>query len=567
MRRVVECVPNISNGRDLAVINAVAAEAERVSGCVLLFVDPGADTNRTVITLAGEPEAVMEAAFRVVKKATELIDMRHHHGAHPRHGACDVCPFVPIAGVSMEDCVGYARSVGKRIGEELFMPVWLYEYAASRPERRNLSDVRAGEYEALHSKLGQAEWAPDFGPNQFSERVAQTGVCTVGARKFLIAYNINFNTRNHRIVGDIALDIREKGRIKRDARGRFVRDAAGNPVMQPGMFAKCKAMGWYIPQYNCAQLTMNLTDFEETPPHEVFDAVCELATLRGLRVTGSELVGLIPLEAMREAGKYFLDKQQLVCTGVSEAELLRVAVKSMGLDELGPFDASARIIDYAIDTQPRPLVGMTLRGFADELASVSPAPGGGSVAALAGAMAAGLAAMVPNLTVGKKGYKKVRDEMNDVAEEAQRLKDEFLRAIDDDTAAFNALMECYALPKGTPAEQAERAAAILEATKGATEVPLATLQRTVRTLQLCLAVAQRGNQNSLSDSGVGGAMALACATGAYYNVLINLKGMDVGDPALAQYAAKTRASAEAAMSAARDGAAQVAAVLEQGLGN
>ncbi len=378
MRKVVECVPNISNGRDPQVYNAVADAARTVPGASVLDVDPGADTNRTVITIAGEPEAVMEAAFRVVKRASELIDMRQHHGAHPRHGATDVCPFVPVSGVTMDDCVGYANAVGARIGAELHIPVWLYEYAASRPERRNLAELRAGEYEALAHKLGSAEWAPDYGPNVWDEHTMRSGVCTVGARKFLIAYNINFNTRNHRIVNDIALDIREKGRIMRDANGKFVRDAEGNPVYQAGMFTKCKAMGWYIPAYNCAQLTMNLTDFEETPPHIVFDTVCDLAGQRGLRVTGSELVGLIPLSALREAGRFFLDVQQQVCTGVSEAELIRVAVQTMGLDEVAPFEAKHRIIEYAIDNEPRPLVGLTLRGFADELASVSPAPGGGS---------------------------------------------------------------------------------------------------------------------------------------------------------------------------------------------
>jgi glutamate formiminotransferase / formiminotetrahydrofolate cyclodeaminase len=565
MRKVIECVPNISNGRDPLVYNAVADAARSVCGAKVLDVDPGADTNRTVITIAGEPEAVMEAAFRVVKRAAELIDMRHHHGAHPRHGATDVCPFVPISGVSMDDCVGYANAVGRRIGEELGIPVWLYEYAASRPERRNLAELRSGEYEALQHKLGTAQWAPDYGPNAWNEQAARTGVCTVGARKFLIAYNINFNTRNHRIINDIALDIREKGRIARDAAGKFVRDEHGNPVYQPGMFTKCKAMGWYIAAYNCAQLTMNLTDFEETPPHIVFEAVCDEAAERGLRVTGSELVGLIPLSALREAGRYFLDRQQQVCTGVSEAELIRVAVKTMGLDELAPFELKHRIIEYAIDDAPRPLVALSLSAFADELASVSPAPGGGSVAALAGAMAAGLAAMVPNLTVGKKGYKKVRTEMNAVAQEAQRLKDEFLRAIDDDTAAFNTLMECFGMPKATPEEQAARARAITAATIAAIDVPLATLGRTTRTLELCLAAAQRGNQNSLSDSGVGGAMALACATGAYYNVLINLKTLDLSDPALSAYAAKTRAEADAAMSATQTAADAVRAVLQAGL--
>jgi glutamate formiminotransferase / formiminotetrahydrofolate cyclodeaminase len=565
MRKVVECVPNISNGRDPQVYNAVADAARAVPGASVLDVDPGADTNRTVITIAGEPEAVMEAAFQVVRRASELIDMRHHHGAHPRHGATDVCPFVPVSNVTMDDCVGYANVVGKRIGEELGLPVWLYEYAASRPERRNLAELRSGEYEALPHKLGTEAWAPDYGPNVWDERAARTGVCTVGARKFLIAYNINFNTRNHRLVNDIALDIREKGRIMRDEGGKFVRDAQGSPVYQAGMFAKCKAMGWYIPAYNCAQLTMNLTDFEETPPHIVFDTVCDLAAARGLRVTGSELVGLIPLSALREAGRFFLDVQQQVCTGVGEAELIRVAVQTMGLDEVAPFEPRRRIIEYAIDEHARPLVAMSLTAFADELASTSPAPGGGSVAALAGAMAAGLAAMVPNLTVGKKGYKKVRTEMNAVAEEAQRLKDEFLRAIDDDTAAFNRLMECFSLPKTTPDEQAARAQAITEATISAIDVPLATLVRTTRTLELCLAAAQRGNQNSLSDSGVGGAMALACATGAYYNVLINLKTLDLSAPAMAHYAARTRAEADAAFAATQAAARAVEQVLQAGL--
>lgn len=565
MRKVVECVPNISNGRDPQVYNAVADAARAVTGAKVLDVDPGADTNRTVITIAGEPEAVMEAAFRVVRRASELIDMRQHHGAHPRHGATDVCPFIPICGVMMADCVDYANIVGKRIGDELGIPVWLYEYAATNPQRRNLADLRAGEYEALQHKLGTAEWTPDYGPNVWNDQTARTGVCTVGARKFLIAYNINFNTRNHRLINVIALDIREKGRIARDAAGKFIRDEQGNPVYQPGMFTKCKAMGWYIAQYNCAQLTMNLTDFEETPPHIVFEAVCDEAAERGLRVTGSELVGLIPLSALREAGRYFLDKQQQVCTGVSEAELIRVAVKTMGLDELAPFTAKHRIIEYAIDDEPRPLAALSLSAFADELASASPAPGGGSVAALAGALAAGLAAMVPNLTVGKKGYRKVRAEMNAIAQEAQQLKDELLRAIDADTAAFNRLMDCFGLPKATPEEQAARVRAITAATIAAIDVPLATLNRIPRTLELCLAVAQRGNQNSLSDSGVGGAVALACATGAYYNVLINLKSLDLSDPQLAAYAGATRLQAEAAMSASRQVAAQVADTIQQGL--
>jgi len=569
MRKIVECVPNISNGRDPDVFNAVAAMADTVAGCKLLDVDPGADTNRTVITFAGEPEAVMEAAVRLVKKAAELIDMRHQTGAHPRHGATDVCPFVPVSGVTMDDCVEYAKQVGRRIGEELGIPVWLYEYAARKPEWKNLAVVRQGEYEALKSKLGKEEWAPDFGPNEWNEQVAQTGVVTVGARKFLIAYNINFNTRNAEIVNDIAQDIKEAGRKKRDAKGQFVRDKDGKIVQQPGLFKNCKSMGWYIEEFGCAQLTMNLTDWEVSPPHLVYDKVLELARRRGLVVTGSELVGLIPLGAMRAAGKYFLQKQelwgrQMTCTGVSEAELIRVAVRSMNLSELKPFDPQKAIVEYAVDDTPRPLINMTLTEFADELASQSPAPGGGSVAALAGAMAAGLGAMVPALTVGKKGYRnksRLMQEMNDVAERAQRLKDEFLRAIDDDTAAFNQLFACFSLPKDTKEEQAARDAAILENTKRCIDVPLSVLEHTPPTLECCLAAARRGNQNSLSDAGVGGSMALACAEGAYYNVLINLQGL--ADQA---YVSETRARADEAMAKARALATKVRKVIGKGLG-
>lgn len=569
MRKIVECVPNISNGRDPEVYNAVAEMANTVDGCKLLDVDPGADTNRTVITFAGEPEAVMEAAVRLVKKAAELIDMRHQTGAHPRHGATDVCPFVPVSGVTMDDCVEFAKQVGRRIGEELDIPVWLYEYAARKPEWKNLANVRQGEYEALKSKLGKEEWAPDFGPNEWNEQVARTGVVTVGARKFLIAYNINFNTRNAEIVNDIAQDIKEAGRKKRDAKGQFVRDKDGKVVQQPGLFKNCKSMGWYIDEFGCAQLTMNLTDWEVSPPHLVYDKVLELARKRGLVVTGSELVGLIPLGAMRAAGKYFLAKQELwgrkmSCSGVSEAELIRVAERSMNLSELKPFDPKKAIVEYAVDDTPRPLINMTLSGFADELASQSPAPGGGSVAALAGAMAAGLGAMVPTLTVGKKGYRnkpKLMKEMNEVAERAQRLKDEFLRAIDDDTAAFNQLFACFSLPKDTKEEQAARDAAILENTKRCIDVPLGVLEQTLPALECCLAAAKRGNQNSLSDAGVGSSMALACAEGAYYNVLINLQGLEDK-----QYVEETRARADEAMDKARALATKVRKVIGKGLG-
>jgi len=562
MRKVVECVPNISNGRDPEIYNTVAHVVDGVEGAKLLDVDPGADTNRTVITFAGTPEGVMEAAFRLVKKAAELIDMRSQTGAHPRHGATDVCPFVPVSGVTMDDCVEYAKQVGQRIGEELGIPVWLYEYAASKPEWQNLATVRKGEYEALPNKLGKAEWAPDFGPNEFNDHIAKTGVVTVGARKFLIAYNINFNTRNPEIVNDIAQDIKEAGRQKRDADGKFVRDEKGEVVHQPGLFKHCKSMGWYIEQFGCAQLTMNLTDWEVSPPHLVFDTVQQLARDRGLVVTGTELVGLIPLGAIRAAGKYFLEKHELwgrkmSCTRITSASLTPVA-------ELKPFDPKKSIVEYAVDDTPRPLINLTLTGFADELASLSPAPGGGSVAALAGALAAGLGAMVPNLTVGKKGYRnkpKLMEEMNEVAEQAQQLKDEFLRAIDDDTAAFNALMACYSLPKGTPEEEAARNEALLRETKNCIDVPLGVLKRSVPALECCLAAAERGNQNSLSDAGTGGAMALACAQGAYYNVLINLQGIEDEE-----YVKATRAEADGYFAEARKLATQVEQVLGKGLG-
>jgi glutamate formiminotransferase / formiminotetrahydrofolate cyclodeaminase len=557
MQRIVECVPNISNGRDPDIYNAVAAEVRHVEhatgGAVrLLGIDPGADTNRTVITFAGEPEAVLEAALKLVAKAVELIDMRAHSGAHPRHGAVDVLPFVPVAGVTMDDCVALARRAGEALGA-MGIPVWLYEYAATRDERRNLSELRAGEYEALAGKLGTPEWEPDFGPNEFNESVARTGVCTVGARKFLIAYNINFNTRSTKLVSDIALSIRERGRIARTPEGKFVRDAEGNPVYAPGMFQSCKAMGWYIPEFELAQLTMNLTDWEVTPPHEVFDTVSELAMEKGLRVTGSELVGLIPLAALREAGRYFLSKQSGVCTGVPEAELIRVAVKSMGLDELRPWDSRAQIVEYALEGSAaealaaRPLVNLPLRAFADELASSSPAPGGGSVAALCGALAAGLAAMVPNLTVGKKGYKAVAEEMNAVAAEAQDLKDALLRSIDDDTAAFNKLMDAFRMRRETEAEQAAREAAIMAATRGAVDVPLSVLRRMPPTLELLLTCAQRGNANTLSDALAGAVTALACAIGAHANVLINLKGMEPDD-----WTAQTRRDADDVLRSVHD---------------
>ncbi|MEZ5337155.1 MAG: glutamate formimidoyltransferase [bacterium] len=562
MRRIVECVPNISNGQDPEVYNAVAQEAAAVDGVTLLDVDPGHDTNRTVITFAGEPEAVLEAAFRVVRKAAALIDMSRQHGTHPRHGATDVCPFVPVQGVTMADCVALAQRLGERIGRELGIPVWLYEHAARKPEWKNLANVRHGEYEALQSKLGTEEWAPDYGPNEWNESVARSGVVTVGARSFLVAWNINFNTRAVYSVNLIAWTIREKGRRARNERGNFLVDRDGNEIYTPGLFRGLKAMGWYIPEYECAQITMNITDLAASPLHEIFDRVDEQAHEYGLRITGSELVGLVPLSALTEAGRHFLGKQKRVCTGVSERELVRIAIQTLGLGELGEFDPQKRIVEYAIDDSDRPLAKLSVNDFVEELASISPAPGGGSVAALAGALAAGLAAMVPNLTVGKSGYGKVRGEMNRVAARAQQLKDEFLRAIDDDTAAFNRLMDTFGMPKESEAEQKARSKAIREATRAVTEVPLATLTRCVETLELCREAALKGNQNALSDAGTGAAMALACARGAYYNVLINTNSM----PKKSEYRAESRSEADAAMAQSQALADEVMAIMEQGLG-
>lgn len=579
MQRIVECVPNISAGRDSAVYNAVAeairaVEAQTGGAVRLLDVDPGADTNRTVLTFAGEPEAVLEAAWQVFRTAGALIDMRGHHGAHPRHGAVDVCPFVPVRGISMEECAELARRLGERVGAApgeggLGIPVYLYESAASRPERRNLAEIRAGEYEALPAKLGTPQWQPDFGPNAWSDAAARSGVTAIGARNFLVAYNINFNTRDHKLVNEIALDIREKGRIQRGEDGKFVRDAEGAFVYAGGAFPHTKAMGWYIEEFHCAQLTMNLTDATVTPPHVVFDHVCDLAAARGLRVTGSELVGMLPLDCLTEAGRYFLDKQRKVCTGVSERELVRLAIQTMGLSEVKPFDPQRSVIEYALDSQPRPLANLSLTAFTDELASVSPAPGGGSVAALAGALGAGLAAMVPQLTVGKKGYAKARTLMNETAAEAQALKDALLRAIDDDTAAFNRLMDSFRLPKHTPEQEAERARAIGQATRDCITIPLGVLGRCARIVELCLVCARDGNSNALSDAGTGGAMALACAEGAYYNVRINLKSLPApppgGEAELEEYRALTVAEAEGQLARVRELLDELRGVMSAGL--
>ncbi|MBZ0270205.1 glutamate formimidoyltransferase, partial [bacterium] len=483
-------------------------------------VDPGADTNRTVVTLVGAPDDVLEAAFRGIAEAARVLDMRTHSGAHPRMGATDVCPFVPVRGVSMDDCAELARQLGRRVGEELGIPVYLYEHAASKLERRNLAHVRTGEYEGLAAREGQDEWTPDFGPHRFH---ARSGATAIGAREFLIAYNVNLNTRSKALAHDLALDIRESGRRKRDADGKVIRDADGDIVVIPGRFRNCKAVGWTIPEYGSAQVSINLTDYHITSMHDVLDALEESAIAKGLRVTGSELVGLVPLEAIRRAGIHYLAKQGLT-TGVPERELVHAAVRSLGLADLTPFDPDEKIIEYRLRRKDL-LVRRTVEDFADELSSDSPAPGGGSVASLLGSLSAALSAMVAALTVGKKGYEGAWDAMKNVGPEAQALKDAFTADIDRDTDAFNELYAAMKMKKKTPEEIAVRDAAMLAATKSATEIPLGVLERTVRAAELAADVAAQGNRNSLSDAGVAALAARGCAEGAYYNVLINLDGM------------------------------------------
>jgi glutamate formiminotransferase/formiminotetrahydrofolate cyclodeaminase len=527
MQKLVECVPNISEGRDQGVIDQVTSVIEEVDGVRLLDVDPGADTNRTVITFIGPPAGVAEAAFRVVQRAGALIDMRHHKGAHPRHGSTDVCPFVPVRGVTMAECVEIAREVGRRIGEELGFPVYLYEEAASRPDRRNLASVRKGEYEALADKLGTEPWAPDFGPNLWNDDTARSGAINVSARGFLVAYNVNLNTRQKKVASQVALDIKEAGRAKRDASGKLVKDEHGDNILVPGPYRleACKAVGWVIPEYDRAQISINLVNTAITKPHHAFEACRNSARDRGARVTGSELVGLIPEGDLLAAGKYY-QRQAGQSPGLPRKMLIETAIQSLGLRELGEFDPQEKVIEYQAGLTDGPLVSMTGREFVDELSSDSPAPGGGSVAALSAAQAAGLVAMVGNLTVGKKKYAGVQDRVQDLAERAQELKDLFLAAIDADTDAFNQVMDCFGMPRKTEAQQRARDLAIAAATREATRVPFGVLAAVPEVLDLAAEMGEIGNQNSLSDAGVAVLTALTGAEGAYYNVLINLDGLN-----------------------------------------
>lgn len=519
--QLVECVPNFSEGRDQKVLDAIAESIRGVEGVELLDIDPGKSTNRTVFTFVGPPEPVAEAAFQAIARASQLIDMSKHKGAHPRIGATDVCPFIPVSGITMEECAELARQLGKRVGTDLKIPVYLYAEAAAQESRRNLADVRQGEYEALADRMKNG-FKPDFGPHEFN---AQAGATVIGARKFLIAYNVNINSRSQKLANDIALSIREAGRAKRDAEGNIVKDAKGVSIKVPGSLVATKAVGWYVEEYQRAQVSINLVDYEQTSVHTAFDECCSVADNLGLRVTGSEIVGLVPLQPMLLAGKHYLARQGK-CTGVPESELINTAVLSLGLSDITPFDAEKKIIEYRIAPEEKLLKDMTVAAFVDELSSESPAPGGGSVAALCGSLSAALSSMVANLTHGKKGFEKYNEAMNNIAEKAQSLKKSFIDAIDDDTKAFNKIGVARRMPKDTDEAKAARDKAIEEANMEATMVPLTVLARALEAVQLAELVAEKGNPNTLSDAGVAGLTARAAAEGAYYNVLINLPSVN-----------------------------------------
>lgn len=523
--QLIECVPNFSEGNDLNIIKQITDAIESVEGIRLLDVDPGKATNRTVVTFVGEPTTVVEAAFRGIKKAGELIDMSKHKGEHPRMGATDVCPFIPVSNITMEETVKFAKQLAERVGNELSIPVYLYESAASTPERKNLATVRAGEYEGLAKKILLPEWKPDFGEAKFN---AKSGASVIGARDFLVAYNINLNTTSTRRANSIAFDVREAGRVKRkgdSVSGEIVKDEKGNPVSIPGTLKSVKAIGWYIEEYGIAQISMNLTNTNVTPVHIAFDEVCRSADSRGVRVTGSELVGLVPKKCLLDAGKYFLEKQKR-SLGISEEELIKIAVKSLGLDELAPFDPKKKIIEYLLeDSSSGKLVSMNLRAFANETASESPAPGGGSIAAYMGALGAALGTMVGNLSSHKKGWDDRWKEFSDWAEKGQAMKDALLKSVDEDTEAFNKIMNAFSFPKNSDEEKKIRAVEIQSATKHAMEIPFRVMQLSSEAFPLLKAMAETGNPNSVSDAGVGAIAARGAVLGAYLNVKINSSGL------------------------------------------
>jgi glutamate formiminotransferase/formiminotetrahydrofolate cyclodeaminase len=529
MKKLIECVPNFSEGRDMSIIKQITDVIEGVDGVTLLDVDPGATTNRTVVTFVGTPDEVVEAAFQAVKKAQQVIDMRWHKGDHPRFGATDVCPLIPISGVTMDEVAEYARKLGRRIGDEIGIPVFLYENAAASEIRRNLASCREGEYECLKDRICSPEWKPDFGPSEFGESVARSGATAVGARDFLIAVNFNLNTTSTRRANAIAFDVREKGRPKREGNpitGKIVTDDAGAPVMTPGTLKGTKAIGWMIEEYGIAQVSMNITNLSQTPLHVAFDEVSEKARKRGIRVTGLEIVGLVPKQTIIDAGKYYLAKQRR-SLGVTESEIVKIAIRSMGLDDLKPFDPAEKIIEYVLEKEESmtKLIDMTCRDFADETASESPAPGGGSISAYMGALGAALATMVANLSSHKAGWDDRWEEFSEWAVRGQKIKDELLNLVDEDTNAFNGIMEAFGLPKTTEAEKAARSQAIEEATRYATEVPFRTMQSAFDSFEVVKAMAENGNPNSVSDAGVGALCVRSAVMGAFLNVKINAAGL------------------------------------------
>ena len=538
MKQIVECVPNYSEGRDRSVIDGIVAAIASVSEVKVLDVDPGEATNRTVVTFVGEPDAVCEAAFRGAAKAQELIDMRQHHGAHPRSGATDVLPLIPVAGITLEECAQLARTLAKRLYEELGIPCYCYEAAAYKPERKNLAVCRAGEYEALPEKIADPARRPDFGPDTYNDIVARSGATNVGARNFLVAVNYNLNTTSTRRAMAIAFDVREKGRKAREGgslTGKLLKDEKGEQIWIPGTLKGCKAIGWYIDEYGIAQVSMNITDIDATPLHIAYEEVSRAAAARGLRVTGAEIVGLVPKKVLIEAGKYYLARQQR-SLGIDESEILKIAVKSMSLDDLRPFNPKEKVIEYLMQDEAEEaakhrLVRMTAEGFACETASESPAPGGGSISAYMGALAAALGTMVANLSSHKRGWDDRWKEFSDIAEQGQALMQELLDLVDEDTAAFDRIMACFGMPKGTEEEKAARAAALEEATLYAASVPLKTMEASLKAFPVLLAMAEKGNPASASDAGVGALAARAACRGAELNVRINASGLKDPKPA------------------------------------
>ena len=528
-KQIIECVPNISEGRNKAIIKQVTDEIERVKGVKLLDVDPGEATNRTVITFVGAPDAVLEAAFQCVKKAAQLIDMRHHHGAHPRMGATDVCPLIPVSGITLEECAVLARKLAERIANELQIPCYCYEAAARTPERRNLAICRKGEYEGLAERMTVEAEAPEFGARPWDEGVARTGCTAVGARDFLIATNFNLNTTSTRRANAIAFDVREKGRPKREGGspvGKPMKDENGKTIMIPGTLKGTKAIGWFIDEYGIAQVSMNITNINVTPLHVAFDEVCRCAQNRGIRVTGTEIVGLIPKRTLIDAGKYFLRKQNR-STGIPEEDILQIAIKSMGLDDLKEFNPREKVIEYLLEDEnkSKKLIDLTVKGFADETSRESPAPGGGTISAYMGALGAALGTMVANLSSHKAGWDARWEEFSNWADKGQKIQAELMTLVDEDTEAFNRIMEAFGLPKKTEEEKAARSAAIQAATLFATQVPLHTMQASFKVFELCKAMAEEGNPNSVSDAGVGVLAARAAVLGAGLNVKINASGL------------------------------------------